>query len=145
MTIPTDEAPVVDDTAASRFVIREGGTEAELLYALDGDRILLVHTGVPEEWGGRGIGGRLARRLPVDELGAGSLEDLSGQGTGQARADRRDAHPRLARRAGISPPDGLAFKESTKRRVWPRQGRRGKWSKLLRRRHWRHRPRKRER
>jgi uncharacterized protein len=61
MTIPTDEAPVVDDTAAGRFVIREGGTEAELLYALDGDRILLVHTGVPEEWGGRGIGGRLVR------------------------------------------------------------------------------------
>ncbi len=61
MTIPTDEAPVVDDTAASRFVIREGGTEAELLYALDGDRILLVHTGVPAEWGGRGIGGRLVR------------------------------------------------------------------------------------
>ena len=55
MTIPT-EAPVVDDTAASRFVIREDGTEAELVYLVEGDRMLLLHTEVPEEWGGRGIG-----------------------------------------------------------------------------------------
>jgi predicted GNAT family acetyltransferase len=61
MTIPADDAPVVDDTAYSRFVIREGGAEAELIYALQGDRLILVHTGVPEEWGGHGIGGRLVR------------------------------------------------------------------------------------
>ncbi len=61
MTIPTNEAPVVDDAAASRFVIRDGGAEAELVYALEGDRILLVHTSVPEEWGGLGLGGRLVR------------------------------------------------------------------------------------
>ena len=52
MTIPT-EAPVVDDPAASRFVIREDGTEAELVYLVEGDRMLLLHTEVPEEWGGR--------------------------------------------------------------------------------------------
>jgi uncharacterized protein len=61
MTIPTDEAPVVDDTAARRFVIREGDTEAELVYALEAGRIFLVHTEVPERWGGRGIGTRLVR------------------------------------------------------------------------------------
>jgi hypothetical protein len=61
MTIPADDAPVVDDTAAGRFVIREGGAEAELIYAREGDRLMLVHTGVPEEWGGHGIGGRLVR------------------------------------------------------------------------------------
>jgi predicted GNAT family acetyltransferase len=61
MTIPADNAPVVDDTADSRFVIREGGAEAELIYALQGDRLILVHTGVPEEWGSHGIGGRLVR------------------------------------------------------------------------------------
>ena len=48
MTIPADDAPVVDDTAGSRFVIREGGAEAELIYPLEGDRLLLVHTGVPD-------------------------------------------------------------------------------------------------
>jgi uncharacterized protein len=61
MTIPADDAPVVDDIGASRFVIREGDGEAELIYAMQGDRFFLVHTGVPEEWGGHGIGGRLIR------------------------------------------------------------------------------------
>jgi predicted GNAT family acetyltransferase len=61
MTIPADDAPVVDDSAESRFVLREGGAEAELSYALQNDRLLLVHTGVPEEWSGHGIGGRLVR------------------------------------------------------------------------------------
>jgi predicted GNAT family acetyltransferase len=61
MTIPADDAPVVDDTAGSRFVIGEGGTEAELIYARQGDRLILVHTEVPEVWGGHGIGGRLVR------------------------------------------------------------------------------------
>ena len=72
MTIPTDEAPVVDDTAANRFVVREGGTEAELVYALDGRRLFLVHTGVPEEWGGRGIGSRLVRAA-LARAGTGGL------------------------------------------------------------------------
>ena len=61
MTIPADDAPVVDDAAESRFVVRQGGAEAELFYARQGDRLILVHTGVPEEWGGHGIGGRLVR------------------------------------------------------------------------------------
>jgi uncharacterized protein len=61
MTIPTDQAPVVDDAATSRFVVREGGAEAELVYALADRKIVLVHTEVPEQWSGRGIGGRLVR------------------------------------------------------------------------------------
>jgi predicted GNAT family acetyltransferase len=60
MTIPAD-APVVDDTSASRYVIREDGAEAELVYLVEGDRMLLLHTEVPEEWGGRGVGSRLVR------------------------------------------------------------------------------------
>jgi predicted GNAT family acetyltransferase len=61
MTIPADDAPVVDDTAGSRFVIREGDTAAELIYVRQGDRLILVHTGVPDAWSGHGIGGRLVR------------------------------------------------------------------------------------
>lgn len=61
MTIPADDAPVVDDTATSRFVLREGSVEAELIYVVNGDRMVLVHTEVPDEWGGHGIGGRLVR------------------------------------------------------------------------------------
>jgi hypothetical protein len=73
MTIPADDAPVVDDTADSRFVIREGDAEAELVYALQGDRLVLVHTGVPEAWGGHGIGGRLVRAA----LGRARANDLA--------------------------------------------------------------------
>ena len=72
MTIPADDAPVVDDAAASRYVLQESGAEAELVYVIDGDRMILVHTGVPDEWGGHGIGGRLVRaalaRAAVNEL-----------------------------------------------------------------------------
>ena len=73
MTIPADDAPVVDDSAESRFVISEGGTEAELVYARQGDRLILVHTGVPEAWSGHGIGGRLVRTA----LARAKAEDLT--------------------------------------------------------------------
>ncbi len=61
MTIPAEDAPVTDDTAGSRYVLAEGALEAELVYARQGDRLLLIHTEVPEAWGGHGVGGRLVR------------------------------------------------------------------------------------
>jgi predicted GNAT family acetyltransferase len=55
-----NETPeVVDDVAGSRFVVEEDGQVAELVYQLDGDRLVLLHTGVPIELEGRGIGSRL--------------------------------------------------------------------------------------
>jgi uncharacterized protein len=50
---------VTDDRAHDRFVLQEDGFEAELLYRRHGERLELIHTGVPDELGGRGIGGRL--------------------------------------------------------------------------------------
>ena len=50
---------VVDDVAGSRFVVEEDGQVAELVYQLDGDRLVLLHTGVPIELEGRGIGSML--------------------------------------------------------------------------------------
>lgn len=50
---------VADD--GDRFVVTVDGVEAELRYRLTGDRLALVHTGVPEAIGGRGVGGRLVR------------------------------------------------------------------------------------
>lgn len=55
---PTD---VRNDTTASRFVVAEDGVEAKLLYRRRADRLILIHTDVPEELGGRGIGARLVR------------------------------------------------------------------------------------
>jgi uncharacterized protein len=62
MTTDPNGAEVVDATGESRFVIRgDDGLEAELVYRVEGERLELIHTGVPEEWEGRGIGGRLVR------------------------------------------------------------------------------------
>ena len=52
---------VRDDRAGSRFTLEVDGYEAELVYELDGDRLVLVHTEVPDELGGRGLGGVLVR------------------------------------------------------------------------------------
>jgi predicted GNAT family acetyltransferase len=60
MTVPDADGGVRDDTANSRFVVEEDGHTAELVYEDDSPgRLVLVHTGVPEALGGRGIGGRL--------------------------------------------------------------------------------------
>ena len=54
--------PVVrDDQGDGRFVIEADGHEAELVYEVDGDRLVLIHTGVPDELGGRGLGGVLVK------------------------------------------------------------------------------------
>ena len=55
----SDAVPVTDNQAASRFEISEGGHLAELSYRRNGDRLVLIHTEVPEELEGRGLGGRL--------------------------------------------------------------------------------------
>jgi predicted GNAT family acetyltransferase len=54
-----DTPQVVDDPAASRFMVEADGQVAELVYQLDGDRLVLVHTGVPAALEGRGIGSKL--------------------------------------------------------------------------------------
>ncbi|MGH3284684.1 MAG: GNAT family N-acetyltransferase [Streptosporangiaceae bacterium] len=55
----SDSADVIDNTDASRFELRAGGRLAELIYHLRADRLVLVHTEVPAEMEGHGIGGRL--------------------------------------------------------------------------------------
>jgi predicted GNAT family acetyltransferase len=52
---------VVDEPQHDRFRFTEDGTDAQLVYRVDGDRLILVHTEVPEALGGRGIAGRLVR------------------------------------------------------------------------------------
>ncbi|MDY7100735.1 MAG: GNAT family N-acetyltransferase [Actinomycetota bacterium] len=47
---------VTDNRDEHRFELTDDGHLAELVYRLEGDRITLVHTGVPDELGGQGIG-----------------------------------------------------------------------------------------
>jgi predicted GNAT family acetyltransferase len=53
--------PVVDRPDESRFVVEADGETAELTYKLHDRRFTLVHTGVPDAIGGRGIAGALVR------------------------------------------------------------------------------------
>jgi len=57
----SEPAQVIDDQDASRFEVVLDGAVAELTYRRRADRLILVHTGVPDAMGGRGIGGRLVR------------------------------------------------------------------------------------
>lgn len=50
---------VIDDTADEKFAVSMGGDTAMLEYELDGDRLLLLHTEVPEAFRGQGVGGQL--------------------------------------------------------------------------------------
>lgn len=40
-------------------MVEADGKVAELVYQLEGDRLLLIHTGVPRALEGRGLGGKL--------------------------------------------------------------------------------------
>ena len=55
----SDSAGITDNTDVSRFELHADGWLAELIYRVRGDRLVLVHTEVPAELEGRGIGGRL--------------------------------------------------------------------------------------
>jgi uncharacterized protein len=56
------ELPLVeDDQSEERLVVRQGDDVAELVYHRRGDRLSLLHTGVPASLEGRGIGSALVR------------------------------------------------------------------------------------
>jgi uncharacterized protein len=50
---------VTDNQAESRFELRTDDGAAELLYRRRAGRLVIIHTAVPPELEGRGIGGRL--------------------------------------------------------------------------------------
>ena len=52
---------VVDEPERSRLVVEQDGHTAELVYRVEPGRLVIVHTGVPEELGGHGIAGDLVR------------------------------------------------------------------------------------
>jgi uncharacterized protein len=55
----SDSAEITDNPDESRFEFHADGRLAELVYRVRGDRLILVHTEVPVEMEGHGIGGRL--------------------------------------------------------------------------------------
>jgi len=57
----TDPIPVRHEPDGRRFVLELDGHQAEATYRLDGDRMTIDHTHVPEAIGGRGLAGRLVQ------------------------------------------------------------------------------------
>ena len=55
----TGSPQITDNPEASRFEITSGGHLAELRYRRRADRLVLLHTEVPAELEGHGIGGSL--------------------------------------------------------------------------------------
>lgn len=54
-----DAAKVIDNIAARRFETELDGRLSQLAYQRHGDRLVLIHTEVPPELEGRGVGGEL--------------------------------------------------------------------------------------
>ena len=55
----SSESDVVDRQEEHRFLHVEEGLEAQLVYRAEPGKLVLVHTEVPSELGGRGLAGRL--------------------------------------------------------------------------------------
>lgn len=53
--------PVVDRSDQSRFELAIGDELALAYYRIEGDRIVLTHTEVPQALSGQGVGSRLAK------------------------------------------------------------------------------------
>ena len=68
----SDSPVVTDNSDAGRFEVTLGGQLAELVYRRRADRLVLVHTGVPEALGGHGLGGMLVGAA-VDRAAAEGL------------------------------------------------------------------------
>ncbi len=56
-----DSPQVTHDPAHARFEYRAGSSVAELVYRMRGERMVLLHTGVPDALEGHGVGGQLVR------------------------------------------------------------------------------------
>ena len=63
---------VKDNPATGRFGMGSGDSTAFMEYRRAGDRIVLVHTEVPQALSGQGVGSKLVR---------GTLDALHGEGT----------------------------------------------------------------
>jgi predicted GNAT family acetyltransferase len=93
----SDTSQVVDNEAATRFELEVDGHVAELVYHRSGKRLVLIHTGVPDELEGRGIGGVLVTAA-IDHAAAHGLTVVPLCPYARGWLER---HPEVASRATI--------------------------------------------
>lgn len=68
----SDTPRITDAQSSARLELTADGHLAELLYRRNGNRLVLLHTSVPAELEGRGIGGQLVSAA-VDKAAADGL------------------------------------------------------------------------
>jgi len=68
----SESGAVIDNQERSRFELSMEGQIAELVYRRHGGRLVLIHTEVPAELEGHGIGGKLVTAA-IDEAAAEGL------------------------------------------------------------------------
>jgi predicted GNAT family acetyltransferase len=61
MTPEPEQQSVLRDSAHERLIWAQDGSEAELVYRRRGNRLFLIHTGVPDALAGHGIAGKLVQ------------------------------------------------------------------------------------
>ena len=66
-----NDVTVVDNQSESRLEVHAAGELAELVYHKNGKRLVLIHTEVPVDLGGRGIAGHLVQAAIVKAAEAG--------------------------------------------------------------------------
>lgn len=72
MATDFDNITIHDNAAEQRYEVQIGDATAVLVYERDGQQIALVHTDVPNELEGHGIGGKLAK-FALDDARARGL------------------------------------------------------------------------
>lgn len=93
----SDTPRVTDDQAGARFELAADGYLAELVYRRNACRLVLLHTAVPAELAGRGIGGQLVRAA-VDKAAAAGLTIVP---LCPFARDWLERHPDVAARAQV--------------------------------------------
>lgn len=94
-----DEHGVVLNDDLSRFELIVDGHTAFITFTRDGDTMILEHTEVPEELGGKGVGSRIVRGA-LDYIEANHLSLVPHCAFVKSYLER---HPDDAQRFGIEP------------------------------------------
>jgi predicted GNAT family acetyltransferase len=95
-----DSPQVTHDPVRSRFEYRAGGSVAELVYRMHGERMVLLHTGVPGAMEGHGVGGQLVRAA----VGYAASQGLTVVPACPFARDWLDRHPDVAALVPIDAP-----------------------------------------
>ena len=95
-----DSPQVTHDPDHDRFEYRAGSSVAELVYRLRGERMVLLHTGVPHTMEKHGIGGELVRAA----VGYAASQGLTVVPACPFARDWLERHPDVAARVPIDEP-----------------------------------------